>query len=152
MAAWLQQSWAEVGLDAEIEKLEWRQFRERRIAHQFDAAMGGVSMTPNPDLHPLYHSAATDQMNYGSFADAEVDRLIESGRTTFDPAERLRAIRSLDRRLFELQPAAWLFNFPSPLLHDRRLQGIRPSAVSHFTTTEGPRVWRWVEAPTAQGS
>jgi len=52
MAAWLQQSWAEIGARVEIEKLEWRQFRERRAAHQFAAAMAGVSLTTNPDVYP----------------------------------------------------------------------------------------------------
>jgi len=150
MAAWLQQSWAEIGASVEIEKLEWRQFRARRVAHQFDAAMGGVSLTTNPDLAPLYRSSSTDQMNYGRFADDEVDRLLDRSRSTFDPVARQEAVRELERRLFDLQPAAWLFNFPTPLLHDRRLQGIHPSPVSHWTTSEGPRLWRWVESPSQQ--
>ena len=150
MAAWLQQSWAEIGARVEIEKLEWRQFRERRNAHQFAAAMGGVGLTTNPDLYPLYHSEATEQMNYGRLADGVVDRLLETSRGTFDAAERRKAVRGLERRLFELQPAAWLFNFPSPLLHDRRLQGIRTSPVGHWTTSEGPRLWRWVESRSEQ--
>ncbi len=150
MAAWLQQSWAEVGARVQIEKLEWLQFRERRNSHQFMAAMGGVGLTTNPGMYPLYHSEAVDQMNYGRFADAEVDHLIESSRRIFDPAERQRSVRQLERRLFELQPAAWLFNFPSPLLHDRRLQGIRTSPVGHWATSEGPRLWRWSETRPEQ--
>jgi ABC-type transport system substrate-binding protein len=112
--------------------------------------MGGVSLTTNPDVYPLFHSQAADQMNYGRLADPEVDRLIEVSRTTFDPVQRRRELRELERRLFDLQPAAWLFNFPTPLLHDRRLQGIRPSPVGQWATSEGPRLWRWSEAPSAQ--
>jgi peptide/nickel transport system substrate-binding protein len=109
--------------------------------------MSGVNMTTNPDLHPLYHSAAVEQMNYGAFGDAEVDRLIEQSRVTFDPEARRNVVRSLERRLFELQPAAWLFHFPTPLLHDRRLEGIRPSPLGHWATSEGPRLWRWATDP-----
>ena len=147
MAAWLQQSWAEVGLEAEIEKLEWSHYRERRGAHQFEAAMGGFVTTPSPDLLELFHSdAIEDGVNYGSFADAEVDRLAEQGRTTFDVAERREIYFRLQRRLHTLQPIGVLFHFATPVLHSPRLTGIVPAPIDYFKTTEGPRVWRWAEA------
>lgn len=147
MAAWQQQSWAEIGVRTEIEKLEFQQFRDRRIAHRFEAAEGSFHFTPNPDQYELYHSSSrTNGINYGGFSDPEVDRLLELGRTTFEQDSRKEIYGQLQRRLHELQPLAFLVQFGSPVLYDRRLQGIEPSGLDIYRTTKGPRVWRWVEA------
>ncbi len=146
MAAWLQQSWARVGIEVEIEKLEWRQFRERRLAHEFEATMAGLSFTPNPDQFELYHSSARDAgFNYGGLRDPEVDRLLESGRAADDPVARRQIYFGLQQRLHELQPIACLIHFATPVLHDPRLRGVVPSPIDHWRTTRGPREWRWVE-------
>jgi peptide/nickel transport system substrate-binding protein len=144
MAAWQQQSWAEIGVRAEIEKLDWHHFREKREAHDFEAAMAGLGFTPNPDQYELYHTSAADAgYNYGSFSDAEVDRLLERGRREWDPEERRRIYSRLQHRLNELQPVACLLHLATPVLHDRRLRGVVASPLDHWRTTEGPRVWHW---------
>jgi peptide/nickel transport system substrate-binding protein len=149
IASWLQQAWAEIGVRAEIEQVEWQQFRARRDAHRFEAAMAGVGFTPIPDQYELYHSSArSGGMNWGGLADPEVDRLLERGRTTLDPVERRQIYHLLQRRLFELQPMAFLIHFPTPVLHDRRLRGIEPSPLDHWRTSRGPRVWYWSDDPT----
>jgi peptide/nickel transport system substrate-binding protein len=146
LAAWLQQSWSAIGVEAELEKLEWNHYRERRSAGRFEAAMDGFSATPNPDQYELYHSSMHRHgMNYGGFADAEVDRLVDLGRRTFQPLERRRVYFELQRRLLELQPIGCLFNIASPVLHDRRLGGIEPSPLDIWKTSRGPRVWTWAE-------
>jgi peptide/nickel transport system substrate-binding protein len=147
MAAWQQQSWAEVGIRAEIEKLEWQQFRERRRNHDFEAAMAGIAFTPTPDQFELYHSTAREKgYNFVGLADPEVDRLIELGRTAWEAEERLAAYRQLQQRLHELQPIACLFHLPVPVLHDRRLTGVVPTPIDYWRTSRGPRVWRFGSA------
>jgi len=150
MAAWQQQSWAEIGVTAEIEKLDWSQFRERRNAFEFEAAMAGIGFTPSPDQFELYHSSARGEgWNFVGLADPEVDRLVELGRTTWERNARERTYRQLQHRLHELQPLGCLLHLATPVLHDRRLKGIVPTPLGHWRTTRGPRVWRW--EPDAAG-
>jgi peptide/nickel transport system substrate-binding protein len=144
MAAWQQQSWREVGLAVDIERLEWQTFRERRNARQFDALAFSIGLTPDADMFELYHSSAREGgFNYMGLADPELDRLLEQVQVTFDPAERREIHRLIQRRLHEQQPVTVLFHFATPVLHDRRLIGVTPSPLDHWTTTSGPRVWRW---------
>jgi len=146
MAAWLQQEWAEIGIAAEIEKLEWNHYRERRNAGEYHAAMGGLSTTASPDQYELYHSSAREGgFNFTGFADPEVDELVELGRTTFDTDARRDVYFRLQRRLHELQPIGALLHLATPVLHDRRLQGVEPSPLGYFRTSRGPRVWYWAE-------
>jgi peptide/nickel transport system substrate-binding protein len=132
---------------AEIEKIEWSQFRERRRAHEFEAAMAGLSFAPTPDQFELYHSTEVDSFNFVSLSDPEVDRLLEQGRTTFDPERRRAIYFALQQRLHELQPIGNLLHFPTPVLHDRRLRGIVPAPLDHWRITRGPREWYWAEDP-----
>ena len=76
-------------------------------------------------------------------ADAEIDRLLERGRASWDADERLHIYRELQRRLHELQPLGYLFHLPIPVLHDRRLQGVVPTPIDYWRTSRGPRVWRF---------
>lgn len=143
-AAWAQQAWAEIGVDARIEKIEWGLYRERRGAGQFDAMLGSVSTTASPDQWDLYHSAAREGgYNFGGLADPQLDEWLDLGRRTFDPDERREIYLRVQRRLHELQPIGALLHFPVPVLLDRRLEGVHPSLLDHFKTTDGPRVWRW---------
>ena len=148
IAAWLQQSWAEVGVAAEIETLEWQALRERRNAGRFQALSFSLSFSPHPDHLELYHSTARETgYNFYGLEDAEVDALLEEGRVTFDGEKRREVYHRLQRRLHELEPITCLFYFSSPVLHDRRLRGVTPSPLGFWQTTQGPRVWRWSDEP-----
>jgi peptide/nickel transport system substrate-binding protein len=128
----------------DIERLEWQTFRQRRNAKQFDALAFSIGLTPDADMFELYHSTAQQGgFNYMGLSDPELDRLLERARTTFDTAERLEIHHRIQRRLHEQQPVTVLFHFATPVLHDRRLIGVTPSPLDHWTTTSGPRVWRW---------
>jgi peptide/nickel transport system substrate-binding protein len=150
IAAWVQQSLAEIGVRMEIETLEFGAYLERRSSGQFDAVMASLTFTPIPDQFELDHSsAAKDGFNFFGLSDPEIDRLLERGRQSFDPAERVALYRRLQRRLEELQPIACVFNFASPVLHDPRLGGLQPSPIDLWRITPGPRAWRWEEAERA---
>lgn len=148
MAAWMQQSWASVGVRASLERVEAKAFYQRRREHRFEAQMASWSFTPVADQFEIYHSSARDGgLNYGGFADPEVDRLIEAGRRTLDPAARLRIYRDLQRRLRELEPVSCLFQFAQSYLYDLRLRGVTRSAVGLWDIDPGPRGWRWTASP-----
>ena len=144
IAEWEQQSWAALGVAAEIRQLEWQAFRELRNSGHFDAASYSLSFTPEPDqFWGLFHSTATTAYNVYGLADPEVDRLLEAGRAAVGDEERRAAYRELQRRLYELEAVSCTFYFSTPVLHDRRLEGVTPSPIDYWRTTHGPRVWRW---------
>ena len=144
IAAWMQDSVARVGVSMQIEKLEWRAFQDRRRGHRFEAAMASTLVDPTPDQYDLYHSSARNGgYNYGGFRDPEVDRLLEQGRATLDPAARRAIYDTLQERLAAIEPVSVLFQFAQPVLHDARLQGVAASPVGLFSYQPGPRAWRW---------
>jgi peptide/nickel transport system substrate-binding protein len=147
IAVWQQHSWAQIGVRAEVERLEWQAFRERRNAGDFEAASFSLTFSPNPDQFDLYHSTARETgFNFYGMDHREIDRTLEQARETFDTDERRRIYRRLQHLLFEEEPIGCTFYFSSPVLHDRNLTGIVPTPLGIWHTTEGPRVWRWSDA------
>jgi peptide/nickel transport system substrate-binding protein len=147
IAAWMQESLAAVGVGMKIEKIAGEAFRKRRKTHEFEAAVGTIVFDTTPDRFDLYHSKARDGgFNYGGFSDPEIDRLLEEVRGTVDPSARREFCNRLQRRLDDLQPVSFLFQFAQPNLHDADLEGVVSSPVGLFTFAPGPRAWHWSSA------
>lgn len=92
----------------------------------FDARFIGWGRGFDPhDL--LFHSSQIsspelpDGSNFMGFADAEVDRLIDAGITTYDQRERARIYRELQLRLAELRPVLFAWSGRSTEVLDARL-------------------------------
>jgi len=151
IAVWQQDAWNRIGVHAEIERMEWQAFRERRNAGEFDAVSFSLSFTPNPDQFDLYHSSANETgYNFYGLRDAEIDRLAELGRATFDKEQRKSVYSQFQRALYEQEPITCTFNFVSPVLHDKRLAGVTASPLGVLLTTDGPRRWRWTDIATLE--
>lgn len=146
IAVWQQDAWERIGIQAEIERMEWQAFRERRNAGDFEAVSFLLRFSPNPDQFELYHSSATETgFNFYGLNDAEIDRLVELGRATFDESERMAIYGQLQKALYEREPITCTFNFASPVLYDHRLSGVRASPLGVLLTTDGPPRWRWTD-------
>ncbi len=144
MLAWQQAAWSSLGVQVEIEKVDFQRFRELRAAHRFDAFQGTNTFTPSPDLYELLHSSQRDSgVNYIGLTDPEIDRLTQEGRDCFDPELRLEIYRALQRRIYETEAVSAQFHFSSPVIHDRHLAGIHPSPIDIYRTADGPRLWHW---------
>ena len=116
--------------------------------------MGSLILSPAPDQYELYHSSARESgMNFANLADPEVDRLVDEGRTTFDPAARKEVYARLQARLHELEPISCLFHFAAPVLVDARLRGVKPSPLGLWAVYPGPRQWSFdAGVPAREGS
>jgi ABC-type transport system substrate-binding protein len=95
----------------------------------FDAYLGGWGLAFDPDQFSYFHSsrASTDAgppgftENYIGFSNAEVDRLLEAGVSTYDREERREIYRRLQRVLAEEQPYYFLWAETSPSVVDADL-------------------------------
>jgi ABC-type transport system substrate-binding protein len=107
---------AEVGLNVELKTLEWGQYvptvrRTMEDGNDVQFAMLGWG-TPTMDadyaLYALFHSGeAPPGFNGAFYNNPEVDALLESARSTLDPAERQTAYAEAISTIWEDAP--WLF-------------------------------------------
>jgi peptide/nickel transport system substrate-binding protein len=80
----------------------------------------------DPDLFNELHSESLPPgLNYMWFEDAEVDRLIELGRSTVDPDERIAVYKQLDVRRSEVLPVVPLYNTVDGWVVSNRVKGVK---------------------------
>ena len=129
-AAILQQNLAEVGIRMRIRTVEWAAFINQFIdKRDFDAVILGWSISPDPDQYVIWHSSMTGpkELNFVGFANPEVDRLLEEGRSTFDTEKRKKAYFRIQEILAEEQPYVFLFVPDALPVVQSRFHGIRPA-------------------------
>jgi peptide/nickel transport system substrate-binding protein len=129
-AAILQQNLAEVGIRIKIRTVEWAAFINEFIdKRKFDAVILGWNITPDPDQFDIWHSSKTGpkELNHVGFANPEVDRLLDEGRSTFDLEKRKKAYFRIQEILAEEQPYVFLYVPEAlPVVHNR-FRGIAPA-------------------------
>jgi peptide/nickel transport system substrate-binding protein len=129
-AAILQQNLAEVGVKMEIRTVEWAAFINEFIdKRKFDAVILGWNTTPDPDQYDIWHSSKTGpkELNHVGYANAEVDRLLDEGRSTFDLEKRRKAYFRVQEILAEEQPYVFLYVPEALPVVQNRFHGIEPA-------------------------
>lgn len=101
VAEYLQQAWAELGVDLNVEIVEWASFTPMRRNGDYDSSRNGWVgdySDPSNMLDLLY---STNGNNDGKFTNAEYDAAMDVSRTTLDPAERSAALHQAEDILME---------------------------------------------------
>jgi len=129
-AAIIQQNLAAVGVKMEIRTLEWAAFINEFVdKRKFDAVILGWNIPQDPDQYDIWSSKKTGpkELNFVGFQNAEVDRLLEEGRRTFDLEKRRKAYSRIQEILAEEQPYVFLY-YPDalPVVH-KRIHGVEPA-------------------------
>ena len=110
---------AEVGIQAEIEVLDWGSmvaFWEGLLPEnnpQEIFIMGAGASTADPDwgLRPIFMTSPTNENNYGYYSNAEFDRVIQEAMRETDPGERQALYRRAQEIVYLEDPGAiWLYD------------------------------------------
>jgi peptide/nickel transport system substrate-binding protein len=119
----------ELGVAVEIRTLEWAALLKEHIKkRKFEAIVLGWGIGIDPDQFVVWHSSQTgpDQLNHISYANPEVDRMLEMGRTTCLREERVKYYHRIQELLAEDLPLIFLY-FPDVLpVVASRVHGIDP--------------------------
>jgi len=126
----VQRRLADIGVEVTVKVIEWAAFINNFIdTKKFDAVILGWSLSPDPDQYDIWHSSKTKpkQFNFVSFANEEVDGLLEKGRRTFDRNERKKYYDRFQEILDSEQPYTFLYvAYALPIVH-KRFYGIEPA-------------------------
>jgi peptide/nickel transport system substrate-binding protein len=127
-AAKIKEDLSRVGIEMELQKVEWAAFSKRLRDHEFDACTLLWGSEARGDPTQIWHSSAIQGgSNYVSYKNAAVDKLIEDGRTTLDDDARNALFRKLGAILHDEQPYTWMYIRPQLDLISKRVKGLKPS-------------------------
>ena len=125
----IQASLKELGVGVEIRILEWAAFLKEHVRKRhFDAVVLGWALGVDPDQYAIWHSSKNgpDDLNHVSYANAEVDALLEKGRTSCRREERMQYYHRLQEVLAEDQPYVFLYFRDALPVVASRVYGIVP--------------------------
>ena len=101
VAEYLQQAWAQLGIDLQVDIVEWASFTPMRRNGDFDVARNGWVGDYSDPSNMLDLFLSTNGNNDGKFNNADFDAAIELSRTTLDSAERSKALHTAEDVLME---------------------------------------------------
>lgn len=109
----MQDAYKRIGLDPQVQQLEWGTFVRQVNAPNFDYDISITARTfyPDPDHYtfPYFHSASVNNPNK-SYSNSTVDDLLERGRTIADPTTRLQIYTQLQQLLEDELPHMWFYS------------------------------------------
>jgi peptide/nickel transport system substrate-binding protein len=128
-----------IGVDLELSPIEWAEFLRRLQIHDFELASIEWSIDASPDIYTLFHSTqGAAGLNYGGYADPDVDAWLEELRSEPRPSRRTELLRLITLRLRRDEPYTLLF---SPIV-----QAVVKRGAANVTPTPlgwQPRTWGW---------
>jgi len=139
VAEYLQQAWKELGVDMDVDIVEWASFTPMRRNGDYEVARNswvGDYTDPSNILDLLY---STNGNNDGKFSNEEYDKQMEISRTTLDEQERSDALHKAEEILMEEAGCIPLAYYNDFWLEDQtKVKGIwhSPYGYWHFEDAE----------------
>lgn len=132
VAEYLQQAWGELGINVNVDIVEWASFTPMRRNGDYEAARNGWVgdySDPSNMLDLLY---STNGNNDGKFSNADYDAAMDISRTTLDDAERSKALHEAEDILMDKAgcvPVAYYNDF---WLQSGKITGMWHSAYGYW--------------------
>lgn len=99
-----------IGIESEIESLELGVYVDRWLKGDFDATVALNGGNPDPDIMFFRYWHSTGNLNLvANYKDVEIDKLLEQGRVTADPAQRKAIYDNIQKKLADAAPWVWLY-------------------------------------------
>jgi peptide/nickel transport system substrate-binding protein len=123
----LQAQLKKVGIDLQIQQMEWAAVLQAQRDGTFDLNLTFNTNRPDPDTY-LSVAHSTSGSNWGKYSNPKMDELIDKGRTTTDLAERKKIYADVQKLFATELPYLFLYvikNYEPARLH---VKGYTPMA------------------------
>ncbi len=132
----IQQRLKEVGIAVKVRIIEWAAFLKEFVDKKnFEAVILAWTIPLDPDLYNVWHSSKTreGELNFISYKNKEVDRLIDESRYTFDQEKRKIALHRIQEILHQDAPYVFLYIPETLPVLDARFHGIKeaPAGITY---------------------
>ena len=143
IATVIQQQLREVGIDVQIQQVEFSTLLQQHRGREYDAIISNWTLdTFKVDPTPLFSCAEArkaQSANRAGFCDPAVDQLITQGLQSTDEGQARQIWGQFTQRLQQLQPITFLFWSEDLAGVGPRLQGVEMDVRSKLATS--PRWW-----------
>lgn len=123
VAVALQEQLRKIGIQVQIEKMDWGAWLERLRQGKYDLSMVAFAGSPDPDIVTSisFHSAGGRNLN--GYRNPTMDQVLERARRSLDLAERKKLYQEVQRILADDLPALFLYHARRVYVIERSYQG-----------------------------
>lgn len=134
-----------MGVEINVKIVEWNTLMKLTNERKFDAIhMAWGAGEVEVDLKQLFHSSMIEQgSNFIAYRNAEVDRLMEEARRTFDRPKRIALVKKYTKLIVDDHPYLFLFT-PTAVMYGYSKHMVRPKDTFNYSI--GTQTWT-VQAP-----
>lgn len=132
VAEYLQQAWAELGIDLQVNIVEWSSFTPMRRSGDFEVARNGWVGDYSDPSNMLELFCTTNGNNDGKFSNADFDAAIDTSRSTLDVAERSTALHTAEDILMDQAGCIPLAYYNDFWLQSSKITGAWHSAYGYW--------------------
>jgi peptide/nickel transport system substrate-binding protein len=128
----LQEQFRRIGVEVQIDEVEFSVFQQRALAGQFDALIQtwNTDPTPSSGINQTWTAGGIGRSNYLRYISPQFDHLVDQASTTFDRREARRHWRAAMELINQDAPAIFLFAVQNVAAIHRRVENvtIRPDS------------------------
>lgn len=109
----IQEKWEEIGVKIEIRALEGEKLRQKYISERkYDILLIGQGVYIKVDPYPFWHSLQKEYpgLNFSSYQNNEVDKLLEKLREETDEKKREKMLQEIQQKITEDIPVIFLYS------------------------------------------
>jgi len=128
----LQQQWNAIGVKTTIVTVTNVQLQNEILKErEYDILLSGELYGVDPDFYSFWHSSQTKApgFNLAGFSNRNADELIDLGRTTTDPEERLKAYQDLEQLILDDISAIFLYQPIYPYATSEKIKNVNVSQI-----------------------
>lgn len=132
MAEVIQDYLSQVGVNVEIQDLEWASFLEatNQVEPDWDIFLGAWRSTIEPHaMHSIWLEESIPDLNATGYVNKEVEKLFEEAGATYDTEVRKEKYQEIQKIIAEEAPYVFLFYQKAWSGQNNRIQGIEPTAL-----------------------
>jgi len=143
----LDQQWAEVGIETEIETLEHSAFALQGVSGDFQLSFGPIYSAPDPDQNYHFWSETTKAedgaigINFFGYSTEESQAALLRGRENADFETRKSAYTELIAEFNTAVTNVWLYFSPYSLIAGERVHGLQQAAEIPFANFQPKTLW-----------
>lgn len=136
-AFFIQEELERIGIQIDVELLEWEEFNDRISKGSFDMILGGWDLSYIPDLSFAFHSTQMGESNFISYYDETIDELLEEAFRAPSRAEKEESYSQLQKHIAEELPYFSLFFKNGSIVVRDKVKGeIKPNNYNLFNGIE----------------
>ena len=125
---------AEVGISVKLVDISWDELKNRVLKKNYDAALMGWELSPNPDLRFMFLSdEIRNGYNFVSYSNPDLDSLLIKAYTQNMEADRKLLLFQIQDIIAKDLPYIFLYSPYKLMAVNNRIKDIKPNAVNPFS-------------------